>query len=91
MRLQQVVPPTCLRVEEDADLLQRHAGRLVPQDDGDADQVLTAVTTVTGGVAFRSDQAQGLPVAQHVRGQVEPAGQLADGPGADDALAFMLT
>ena len=67
---------------EHPDLVQAHPGELVALDDGDPHELVVAVASVPGRVPSRLEQADRLPVAQHVRRQVEATREVADAPRA---------
>jgi thioredoxin reductase len=65
-------------IEERADLLEGHAGGLVPCDDGDADEVVGTISAVAGGVPRRCQQPDVLPVAQDRGLQPEASRRVVD-------------
>jgi len=67
-------------VEQDPDLVEPHAGLPVAHDDRDAHDVVLVVASPSAGVAGRPEQADVLPVPQHVGRQIELRGGVADAP-----------
>mgnify|MGYP000459919979 CR=1 FL=1 len=75
------VPVRGSLVEQDPDLLQRHAGRLVAQDGRDPHDVVLPVAPPASTVAPRTQQSDLLPVPQDVGGQAEAGRRVTDRPG----------
>ncbi|GAA2845484.1 hypothetical protein GCM10020220_038580 [Nonomuraea rubra] len=66
------------RAEHVPDLVEAHPAALGPDDRHDPYDVVAGVAAAAVHPGGGGQQAHGLPVAQHVRRQVEPFGQLAD-------------
>ncbi len=81
MGIQHRVPVDGPGVEHHQDLVEAHAGRLAPDDHGDPHDVAAAVAAATSTVPLRREQADGLPVPQHVRREREALRHISYGPG----------
>lgn len=68
-----------VRGQQFGQLTQAQAGFLAHENHGDARQIGRTVAALPARVAGRSQQPHGFPMPQHMGGQAEAAGQLADG------------
>ena len=91
VRLEHLVPVRGATVEEDADLLERHPGRLAADDDRDPHHVVLGRTPPPGAVPRRLQQPDRLPVAEHVGLEAEPGGHLARPTRMTLGVDFMST
>lgn len=80
MGVEHLVPPAPAVIEQNRDLFERHPGGFTALDNGDAHNLILAVSSTPRSIAFGPQQPDCLPVPEHIGGQIEPFGDFPDRP-----------